>query len=135
MATGIRFDGISERVYFPAPTVKLTFTNTCSNLKHLVVYDYESWSRSKDDETHLFAIDDKLDNMREATVRLDTTTEIYLVRAYFDDGEDLEIIVHLGLPHTTLNLSLNMEAGSPVFNVGMPATKVTIRRADEILNS
>jgi hypothetical protein len=119
------------------PFLPLNFENSCSNLNHLVIFDYARWSQSEDgeDEHALLTLDARIDNMKR-TRRSFATAEgkLYLVRAYFDDfSPEIDMIIQVSEQCKVLNLTMSFNDGTPDFKVDASYVELTEEQADRIV--
>ena len=96
------------------PVVTFNFQNDCQELYHFVIFDFIKWSRSKNEEHALISFDRHQDNMDAANTTFPLApNNCYLARAYFETGEEVEII--FTLQNHVLNLRVLEIEDGPAF--------------------
>ena len=99
-------------------SVSFRLDNNTGVLLQLAVFDYEQWvtTENSNREQDLFCIDASTDNTESAQGNLAlTTNDLYLVRAYFEGGENIDMIIQKSDKSEAIHLKIVMVMGEPAF--------------------
>ncbi len=122
----------------PAPTgVPFFLNNFAIGLLQLAIFDYEHWvtTDNPDQERELFCIDASVDDTRTAQGSIAmTTNNLYLVRAYFEGGENIDLIIQKSDKHEVIHLQIVTIEGSPAFEHNNTYQFLSLREANRLIN-
>ncbi len=121
----VQFHSFPYMNTLPPSQTRLLFSNTCPDLIHLVVLDYEIWSESDEEtpEEVLFTLDRSTDGMETPLgLHLNKNQGNLLIRAYFESGETREILIPLSMQNPNINLNLFTDGERHVAMLNYPSS-------------
>ena len=126
-------------INFSSPPTHVSFRldNHTNTLLQLTVFDYEQWAATQDadEEQPLFCIDASENDTRSPQGNLPlTANNLYLVRAYFDDGENIDLVIQKSENSAAIRLQIVTVMGTPVFEHNDTYQDLSFEEAERLLN-